>query len=519
MPARSKAQQRLFGMALAVRRKELSRSEVNKEVLDIVDSDMTNKQIEDFAATKHTGLKDHIKESIQIPNKVFIMIKPGFLKHEYDILGLFEENGYSVFRRSTKWLTLSEARELYLPHKDEEFYDDLCQYMSSGLSTGILLTKKDQDTEDMIEEVNKLKDDIRKTFGIDEMRNCIHSSDSVDNVFRESSIYGLQELLPINKSLYESLMDDDDTVFQRADDRTLAYQVDKMLKSGKRDNKLIEQLESKVAIYRVDDNIDLRSLISNYVILVGNDCSLNWIDVSNVKDMDYTFYGTKFDGDISKWDVSNVENMNCMFYNSKFNGDISKWNVSNVRTMKNMFERSEFNGNISKWNVYNVKSMTCMFDSSKFNSDISKWNVSKVKDMSSMFENSKFNGDISKWDVSKVEYMSSVFCESKFNGDISKWNVSSVKYMNSMFRNSEFNGDISKWDVSNVVDMSYMFIGSKFNGDISKWNVSKVEDMGGMFYNSKFNSDISKWNVSRVENVDNIFTKCPIKKEYKPKFN
>ena len=59
------------------------------------------------------------------------------------------------------------------------------------------------------------------------------------------------------RSLYESLLDDDDVVLQRADDRTVKYLVDKMLESGKRDSKLIKQLESKVAIYRVDDRRDL----------------------------------------------------------------------------------------------------------------------------------------------------------------------------------------------------------------------------------------------------------------------
>ena len=62
MPAVSKSQQRLFGMALAVRRGEIKRSEVNGAVLDIVDSDMTDKEIEDFAKTK--GLKEHLLESL-----------------------------------------------------------------------------------------------------------------------------------------------------------------------------------------------------------------------------------------------------------------------------------------------------------------------------------------------------------------------------------------------------------------------------------------------------------------------
>lgn len=62
MPAKSKAQQRLFGMALAVRRGELKKSEVNDTVLNIVNSEMTDKQIEDFAKTKN--LKEHLLDSI-----------------------------------------------------------------------------------------------------------------------------------------------------------------------------------------------------------------------------------------------------------------------------------------------------------------------------------------------------------------------------------------------------------------------------------------------------------------------
>lgn len=63
MPAKSQAQQRLFSMALAVRKGKLKRTDVNKSVLDIVDGDMTNDQIEDF--TKLKSLKEHLKTSIE----------------------------------------------------------------------------------------------------------------------------------------------------------------------------------------------------------------------------------------------------------------------------------------------------------------------------------------------------------------------------------------------------------------------------------------------------------------------
>lgn len=65
MPSKSKSQQRLFGMALAVRRGEMKRSDVYQEVLDIVDGDMTDKQIEDFAKTKHSSLKEHLEYCLQ----------------------------------------------------------------------------------------------------------------------------------------------------------------------------------------------------------------------------------------------------------------------------------------------------------------------------------------------------------------------------------------------------------------------------------------------------------------------
>ena len=42
----------------------MKRSDVDKNVLDIVDGDMTNKEIEDFASTPHKSLPQHLKESM-----------------------------------------------------------------------------------------------------------------------------------------------------------------------------------------------------------------------------------------------------------------------------------------------------------------------------------------------------------------------------------------------------------------------------------------------------------------------
>ena len=80
--------------------------------------------------------------------------------------------------------------------------------------------------------------------------------------------------------------------------------------------------------------------------------------------------------DLSKLDVSLLKELPMIFYGSKYNGDISKWNISSCTNMDRMFSYSEFNNDsISNWNVSIVKNMSLMFCNSKFNQDISKWKV------------------------------------------------------------------------------------------------------------------------------------------------
>lgn len=67
MPSKSRSQQRLFGMALSVKRGETTLSELTtdkdlrKKIKDIIDG-MSEKDIEKYAKTDHDGLPEKVAE-------------------------------------------------------------------------------------------------------------------------------------------------------------------------------------------------------------------------------------------------------------------------------------------------------------------------------------------------------------------------------------------------------------------------------------------------------------------------
>lgn len=101
MPATSQQQQKLFGLALSVKRGETPRSEVSDDVLNIVDT-MSEKDIKDFAETSHSGLPKKVESYIKgivretFRNKILGEIKFDSngnlkIKKQYDSISDYEK--------------------------------------------------------------------------------------------------------------------------------------------------------------------------------------------------------------------------------------------------------------------------------------------------------------------------------------------------------------------------------------------------------------------------------------------
>lgn len=115
----------------------------------------------------------------------FCLLKPGFIKYKDEFKGMLEANNWEIIDEKQTKLSLEQCQELYKSLSEESFYFKLCQYMSSD---NIYCFICHTDDKDPIDKMNSLKKKVRAEWGVDDMKNAMHSSDSISNVKRESKI-------------------------------------------------------------------------------------------------------------------------------------------------------------------------------------------------------------------------------------------------------------------------------------------------------------------------------------------
>ena len=124
------------------------------------------------------------------------IIKPDAVERNLidDIKNIFIRNNLNIKDSKKIHISKDEAAEFYKVHQSKPFYNDLCNYLSSGPIVVMILEgdgavfvnrKKMGATDPKKAEDNT----IRKLYGISIDKNSVHGSDSLENAQKEIDFF------------------------------------------------------------------------------------------------------------------------------------------------------------------------------------------------------------------------------------------------------------------------------------------------------------------------------------------
>ena len=129
-------------------------------------------------------------------NRTFTMIKPDAVgaNNTGAIMKMIEEADFRVVAIKKMRLSKDRAGQFYAIHKERPFFNDLCEYMSSGEIVPMILEKANavDDFRKLIGATDPKKAEagtIRNLFAKSIEANAIHGSDSDSNAQIESSFF------------------------------------------------------------------------------------------------------------------------------------------------------------------------------------------------------------------------------------------------------------------------------------------------------------------------------------------
>ena len=116
------------------------------------------------------------------------IIKPDAVERnlEGQIKEIFIRNGFRIIEEKKIQINKSEAEKFYKVHETKPFYNELCNYLSSGPIVVMKLEKENAifENRELMGSTNP-KDakegTIRKKFGLSIDKNSVHGSDSLEN--------------------------------------------------------------------------------------------------------------------------------------------------------------------------------------------------------------------------------------------------------------------------------------------------------------------------------------------------
>ena len=116
------------------------------------------------------------------------IIKPDAVERnlQEEIKKIFLDNNFKINDEKKIHISKNEAEEFYKVHQSKPFYEELCNYLSSGPIVVMILEKDNAVTENRklmgaTDPAKAEEGTLRKKYGISIDKNSVHGSDSIDN--------------------------------------------------------------------------------------------------------------------------------------------------------------------------------------------------------------------------------------------------------------------------------------------------------------------------------------------------
>ena len=120
--------------------------------------------------------------------KTLSIIKPDAVERNLQetIKKNFLENSFTIKEEKKIHISKNEAEEFYKVHQSKPFYEELCNYLSSGPIVVMILERENAVLENrkLMGATDPIKAEdgtLRKKYGISIDKNSVHGSDSLEN--------------------------------------------------------------------------------------------------------------------------------------------------------------------------------------------------------------------------------------------------------------------------------------------------------------------------------------------------
>jgi len=124
------------------------------------------------------------------------IIKPDAVERNLDseIKNFFEKNNLKIIKSKKVKISKEEASEFYKVHQTKPFYNDLCNYLSSGPIVVMILEgengiSKNRQLMGATDPSKAEEGTLRKMYGISIDKNSVHGSDSLENAKKEIDFF------------------------------------------------------------------------------------------------------------------------------------------------------------------------------------------------------------------------------------------------------------------------------------------------------------------------------------------